>query len=77
MKDKSLFNKITFLWMFGVLTSFASIQVGVRIQNYKLARLGSAGIISTVPFGAFVFLPTEKEIRKFSHRLKREKNIKN
>ena len=59
-ENQSIFNKITFLWLLGLLTSLTVLHVGVRTQKYNVARLGSFGIIATVPFGARIFLPRSK-----------------
>lgn len=58
--NQSIFNKMTFLWLLGLLTSLTILHVGVRTQRYNLARLGSAGIVATVPFGSRIFLPRSK-----------------
>ena len=73
MKNQTIVNRMTLLWLFSLLSSVATLQIGIRTQKYNLARLGSAGIVATVPFGARIFLPPEDEIRNSKRRNSRDK----
>ena len=74
IQKKRRFDKLTFFWLLGLFSSIAALQTGIRIQKYNLARLGSLGIMITVPaFGSRAFLPTEEEIQAERRRSKKER----
>jgi len=69
-RNKILFNKITFLWLLGILLSVATVRIGIHTQKYNVARLGAFGMVCTIPFGAKIFLPSEEEIHNSKRRTK-------
>ena len=73
-KNKSIFNTITFLWLFGLLASFTTIQIGIKTQRYNVTRLGCAAFTAIIPLGASkIFLPSEEEIANSKRRNNQEK----
>ena len=72
-KKQHFFNTLTFLWLFGILASYSTAQVGIHTQKYNLLRLGAVGMVVTVPFGAKIVLPSEGEIRSSKFRSKKER----
>lgn len=70
---KKSFDKLTFLWLLGILLSFTTAIMGIKTQKYNVTRLGSFGMVVTMPFAAKIFLPSEDEIHAQRPRSKHER----